>query len=115
MFLLVIFILLAARFEPEGGIPVDLPQASVKETAKVESINLSITAEGRFYLEQEEVERENLTQALLDLRTTLGDPEGRQIVLVVNGDREARHSWVVEALDAASRAHQQKVSIRTRE
>ena len=115
MFLLVIFIMLAARFEPEGGIPVALPQAKAKEAPKVESINLTVTADGRIYLEQQEVKVDELEAAIVAARTAAGDPAGDRIVLVVNGDKDAHHGAIVEALDAAARAHQQKVTIRTRQ
>ncbi len=115
MFLLVIFIMLAARFEPEGGIPVDLPQASAKEAPKVEALNLTVTSEGRIYLEDTEVQVADLEQAIVKAREEAGDPVGDKIVLVIHGDKEAMHGNVVEALDAAARAKQQKVTIRTRQ
>ncbi len=115
MFLLVIFILLAARFEPEGGIPVDLPRAKAKEAPKVESLNLTVTSDGHFFLESEEVPIEDLDKAIVAARTAAGDPEGDKIVLVIHGDKDAHHGTVVEALDAAARAKQQKVTIRTRQ
>lgn len=115
MFLLVIFILLAARFEPEGGIPVDLPQARAKEAPKVESIRLTVTTDGRIYLEDEEVGLGDLENAIIAARSAAGDPNGDRIVLVILGDKDAHHGSIVEALDAAARAKQQKVTIRTRQ
>lgn len=115
MFLLVIFILLAARFEPEGGIPVDLPLAKAKEAPKVKALNLTVTADGRVYLEDKEVKIQDLEAAIVAARTAAGDPKGDSIVLVINGDKDAHHGSVVEALDAAARAKQQKVTIRTRQ
>ena len=115
MFLLVIFILLAARFEPEGGIPVDLPQAKAKEAPKVEALNLTITVDGRIYLEDREVPIDSLEAAIVAARAAAGDPAGERIVLVIHGDKDAHHGSVVEALDAAARAKQQKVTIRTRQ
>ena len=115
MFLLVIFILLAARFEPEGGIPVDLPKAKAKESPKVEALHLTVTVEGRIYLEEQEVKPEDLEAAIVAARTAAGDPTGDRIVLVILGDKDAHHGSIVEALDAAARAKQQKVTIRTRQ
>ena len=114
MFLLVIFIMIAARFEPESGIPVDLPKARAGEARKVESINLTITSDGRVFLERDEVAVEDLERRIVEARTAAGDPDGENIVLVVNGDKDAHHGRVVEALDAAARAKQKKVTIRTR-
>ena len=115
MFLLVIFIMIAARFEPEGGIPVDLPTAKAGEARKVEAINLTVTADGTIYLEQDEVRVEDLERRIIEARTAAGDPAGDNVVLVVNGDKDAHHGMVVEALDAAARAKQKKVTIRTKQ
>ena len=117
MFMLVLFILLAARFEPDSGIPVDLPQAQSqsKEAPRLESMNLTVTADGRVYLEDQEVKIEDLETAIIAARTAAGDPSGERTVLIINGDRSAHHGSVVEALDAAARAKQLKVTIRTRQ
>jgi biopolymer transport protein ExbD len=114
MFLLVIFIMLAARFEPEAGLPVDLPRGGSGGAGRVSSISLTITAAGAFYLEDEEVAPADLERRLVEARIRAGDPEGKDLVLVVNGDRSASHGRVVEALDAAARTGQKKVTIRTR-
>ncbi|MCC8190916.1 MAG: biopolymer transporter ExbD [Planctomycetes bacterium] len=115
MFLLIIFIMLVARFEPDGGIEVDLPTASAGEAKKVDAINLTVTAEGRVYLEQDEIAIDDLERRLIEARTAAGDPDGTEIVLVVHGDKDAHHGRVVEALDAAARARQRKVTIRTKQ
>ncbi|MDR1534704.1 MAG: biopolymer transporter ExbD [Planctomycetota bacterium] len=115
MFLLVVFIMIAARFEPEAGIPVDLPRAGSAEARPPRSISLTITADGTFYLEKEEVAPEDLERRLIELRSAAGDPGGGDVVLVVNGDRSANHGRVVEALDRAARTGQKKVAIRTRQ
>lgn len=115
MFLLVIFIMIAARFEPDGGIPVDLPKASAGEAQKVTAINVSVTADGEIFLEQELVASEDLERRLIEVRTAAGDPEGEEVVLVVHGDKDAHHGRVVEILDAAARTKQKKVTIRTRQ
>lgn len=116
MFLLIVFIMIIARFDTDGGIQVDLPRASSGEAAKAPAfINLTITDDGRIYLEQREVPVDQLEQAIIDARTAAGDPDGNEVVLVVYGDKSAQHGKVVEALDAAARAKQKKVTIRTRE
>ena len=117
MFLLVIFIMIAARFEPDGGIQVDLPQASASsgEAQKPAILSLTVTDDGRIYLEQDEVAVEDLDRRIVEARTALGDPDGNEVVLVVYGDKNAHHGRVVDALDAAARAKQKKVTIRTKQ
>lgn len=118
MFLLVIFIMIAARFEPDGGIPVDLPKASAaeKETRqRPKIINVTVDAEGKVFLEQNEVDVADLERLIVEERTAAGDPEGEEAVLVIYGDKNAVHGRVVEVLDAAARAKQKKVTVRTRQ
>ncbi|MCL2001591.1 MAG: biopolymer transporter ExbD [Planctomycetes bacterium] len=115
MFLLVIFIMIAARFEPESGIAVDLPKARAGEAQKIESINLVITSDGRIFFDMDEVAVEDLERRIVETRTAAGDPDGEDIVLVLHGDKDAQHGRIVEVLDAAARARQKKVTIRTRQ
>lgn len=117
MFLLVIFIMIAARFEPDGGIPVDLPKARSgdSERRRPETIDLTVTLDGKYYLGKELVAPEDLERRIVEVRTAAGDPDGERVVLVVYGDKNATHGRVVEALDAAARTKQKLVTIRTRQ
>jgi biopolymer transport protein ExbD len=117
MFLLVIFIMIAARFEPDSGIAVDLPSASsgAAREEKPKHISLTVTEDGRIFVEQDEVAIDALEDRIVAARTALGDPEGKDVILVVYGDTDASHGMIVRALDAAARVKQQKVTIRTRE
>ncbi len=117
MFLLVIFIMIAARFEPDSGIAVNLPAASsgAAREEKPKHISLTVTEDGRVFVEQDEVAMENLEERIVEARTRLGDPEGKDVILVVYGDTNANHGMIVQALDAAARVKQQKVTIRTRQ
>lgn len=117
MFLLVIFIMIAARFEPDSGIGVDLPSSrgGASRQEKPKTLNLTVTVDGQYYLGDEHIPVERLDAAIESARAALGDPEGKDVVLVIYGDREAHHEQIVEALDAASRARHQKVIIRTKQ
>ncbi|MDR1611241.1 MAG: biopolymer transporter ExbD [Planctomycetota bacterium] len=115
MFLLVIFIMIAARFESEGGIPVDLPAASSKVVPRVETLTLTIAVDGAVFLGDEAVDIADLDAKIAAARTAAGDPDGERIVLVIKGDKDAQHGRIVQALDAATRAGQRRVTIRTRE
>lgn len=114
MFLLVIFIMIVARFDPEGGIPVNLPTARSSGAAKADLIHVTVTDAGKVFLGDNEVPVEDLDRRLVEARTALGDPDGNETVLVVHGDKDALHGKVVEVMDAAARAKQKKVTIRTR-
>ena len=116
MFLLVVFIMVVARFEPGSGIEVDLPKARTGASQeKPENIGVTVTADGKIFMDKEEVAPEDLERRIVEARTAAGDPEGKDVVLVVYGDKDAHHGRVVEVLDAAARTKQQKVTIRTRQ
>jgi biopolymer transport protein ExbD len=117
MFLLVIFIMIAARFEPDSGIAVDLPSASAgaARDERPKHIAVTVTADGRIHMGQDEISMDSLEERIVAVRTEMGDPEGREVILVVYGDKEANHGEIVQVLDAAARVKQQKVMIRTRQ
>ncbi len=80
--LLLIFFLLTSNFIPQFGIQVNLPQAESSAPMENTYLNVAITAEGRFYVEQQPVPRENLLTEIQRVR-------GERSVLVLRADREA--------------------------
>ena len=80
--LLLIFFLLTSNFIPQFGIQVNLPQAESSAPMETTYLNVAITAEGRFYVEQQPVARENLL-------TEVQAVKGERTVLVLRADKEA--------------------------
>jgi len=109
LFLLVIFVLLAAKFEPEAGIHVDLPKGKSREVDKNQPIQLMISPEGAFFLGKDPVAPEALTQAIRAARDGKDDP-----VLMIFADRRVAWEKVVQATDAAKDAGQQKINFKIR-
>ncbi len=99
MFLLVIFIMIAARFEPDSGIAVDLPSASsgAAREERPKRISLTVTAEGRVFIEQDEIALDSLEERIVAARTALGDPEGTEVILIIYGDKEANHGEIARS------------------
>ncbi len=80
--LLLIFFLLTSSFIPQFGIQVNLPQADAAARTDARYINVTITNDARFFVEQRQVTRDNLLEAI---RNALGD----RTALVLRADKEA--------------------------
>ena len=83
--LLLIFFLLTSNFIPQFGIKVNLPESDTAAPAEAQYISVAITEEGRFYVDQEEVAREDLLRVLREAKQTTARP-----ALVLRADQQAR-------------------------
>ncbi len=117
MFLLIIFIMIAARFEPDAGIAVDLPMAGAVrqgERAKPERITVTVDVDGTVYLGQDEIASvDDLERRIAEARANAANPAA--LVLEIYGDRVSQYGRIVEVMDAAQRAKQQQILIRTKQ
>jgi biopolymer transport protein ExbD len=80
--LLLIFFLLTSNFIPQFGIQVNLPQAESSAPMESQYLNVAITSEGRFYVDQTPVNRENLLSEIQSVRGDRG-------TLVLRADKDA--------------------------
>lgn len=74
VFLLLIFFLLTSSFIPQFGIQVNLPRTSTSAPTDTQYVTVVITSEGTFYVDQNQVQRDQLLpviQASLNGRTSL--------------------------------------------
>lgn len=107
VFLLVIFLMLAAKFEPEGGIGVDLPKGQSAEVPKERVFDLVIVHDGTMYLNKETVVLDDLAAHIQAKRKELGDP-----VLVIRADKAVPWERIVAVTDVAKQAGQGKVNFK---
>ncbi len=107
LFLLVIFVLLSAKFEPDAGIRVDLPQGKSRETVQNEPVTLKVTQDGTIFFEKTETSLEALPEAIRKMRTDKSDP-----VLVIEADKRVEWERVVQVTDAAKTAGQAKINFK---
>jgi biopolymer transport protein ExbD len=80
--LLLIFFLLTSSFIPQFGIQVNLPQAETSAPMDQQYVSVAITDDGRFYINQDQVPREGLLDALRDAK-------GDRTALVLRADEQA--------------------------
>ncbi len=82
VFLLLIFFLLTSSFIPQFGIQVNLPQANASAPMESQYVNVSITDDGRFFVDREQVPKEGLLNAIRD-------KIGNRTALVLRADENA--------------------------
>ncbi len=82
VFLLLIFFLLTSSFIPQFGIQVNLPQANAAAPMEAQYVNVSITDDGRFFVEGKQVPKEELLNAIRDAM-------GARTALVLRADEDA--------------------------
>ncbi len=107
--LLVFFIFSVFAMTVQEGIIVDLPTAATAGSLKPQSpVILSLTKEGRLFLNQEPVTLEALTAGLRAQAV-----QSPQMRVTINADAQVSHGRVVSVLDAVRQAGLQRVSFQT--
>ena len=97
VFLLLIFFMIASTLVTTNAIDILLPTASGK-TENKKSISVSIQKNLAFYIDQKEVELENLESELLKLLRNETAP-----ALVLRAEKSVPVDYVVKVMDIANR------------
>ncbi len=99
------------------SIKVDIPQANVIEVELEQSIPVSITGEGKVYIQDEEMpDLQLVTQKIKELQEKYAvennDPElkGEQLT-VIRGDKSIEWGKVLEVLDAVKKGGAKRVAL----
>lgn len=101
--LLLVFFMVSTSFTRESEIKIELPQSTdtVAAVARDEPIEITVTAQGSYFIDQQELlnnRPETLRRALIRL---YGDDRERAIT--IRADARATHQAVVTAMDVAGR------------
>ena len=112
VFILLIFFMVSTTFQKESEIKIELPEASADPVEeKKDVLELVIDAEGRYFIDQQQVvntELDTLKKAIskfLDDRTS--------IPVVIRADRRTPYESVVRAMDATSQLGLVQMSLAT--
>ncbi len=109
MFLLVIFFAVSTTFRVYSGLSVNLPRAQSERIAEdKKTMKAVLTQAGEFYLDDEEVARDDLFQTLRRLQR-----KSKVSLFVLEADKDARHGQAVELMDAARQAGIPRLAIAT--
>ena len=99
VFLLLIFFMVSTTFKQEFEVGIDLPQASSDSKIQEKTLEISIDAEGRFFVNRLQVVNTQLATLKRALQKEAGD--SRKIPIVISADGKTPHQAVITAMDAA--------------
>lgn len=109
VFQLIIFFMLSSSFILQPGIKVDLPSTHSTKAEKTSGMSVIIRSDGRIFLEDHEVRKSQLKQALFEeKRKRTSD------FLVIKADQRARHGLVVEVMAIAKEVGISRIAIATK-
>ena len=100
VFLLLIFFMVSTTFERDTEISLELPEAS-GEPLQTERlvVEISIDAEGRYYINQQELINTQIDTLKRGIQQAMGDEQRPQVI--ISADRQTPHQAVISAMDAA--------------
>jgi biopolymer transport protein ExbD len=114
VFMLLIFFMVTTTFTRDSGLQIELPTADAEQTeAKPDTIEITIDAEGRYYVNQQALVNTHLDTLKRAIEQTAG--ERRDTPLVISADARTPHQAVVSAMDAAAQLGFVRITFATRQ
>ncbi len=112
VFILLIFFMVSTTFQKESEIKIELPEASADPVEEKEDVlELVIDAEGRYFIDQQQVVNTELVTLKKAISKFLG--ERTSIPVVIRADRRTPYESVVRAMDATSQLGLVQMSLAT--
>lgn len=105
-FLLVFFMISTLSMARFTGVQVNLPKAASESQTPAESAAVTLTKDGRLYVNKEPVAPGALRQSLQPLLA-----KNTELLVIVNADDAVPHGQVVQIMDEARQAGVTKLSI----
>jgi biopolymer transport protein ExbD len=105
-FLLVFFMVSTLSMTVNRALPVQLPTAATSQREVGENIDLTVTQDGELFLNREPIALQDLGR-----RVQAALAADAQRAVIINADGQARHSAVVEVLDALRGAGVSRLAI----
>ncbi|MDO9575129.1 MAG: biopolymer transporter ExbD [bacterium] len=109
VFLLLIFFMLSSHFVTQPGIKITLPAAITAKLHPEEDIVISITRDNNLYLNEEEVDLDNLLDRL---REKIEDSVKK--IVIIKADEKIDLGLAVKVMDIARQAEAEGLVISTR-
>jgi biopolymer transport protein ExbD len=105
-FLLVFFMTSTLSMAHYSGLAVNLPKAATGQQPANESAAVTITRDGKVFIDKQEVSRENVRSTLQQRLAEKPD-----LLVLINSDEHVEHGVVVDIMDAARQAGVAKMAI----
>jgi len=103
-----IYFMLTSSFIMQPGIKIKLPTATTTEKIEKREIFVSVSKEGIIFFKERCVSIDELEKLLLKERKKNGN-----LIIVIKGDREAKHGDIVRVMDIARKTGIEKIAIAT--
>ena len=108
VFLLLIFFMVTTVFRQPYSLQVELPEAGQSHEVEEKKLVASISADGRMEINRHPVTLANLAEVLRREKESTGS-----LTLVVRTDKETKHRYLLELLEAAKLAGIEKIPLAT--
>jgi len=109
-FLLVFFMVATLSMTIQRGLQVNLPQAATGLDEIRQITSLTLTKDGKIYVDKEEVD--SVSDAVARLRRS--EEKGKEAAVVINADRAVEHGRVVDLMDAVKQAGITRIAVAVR-
>lgn len=100
IFLLLIFFMITSSAISQSAIDVNLPKAEAQNPSITDPATVTITAEGKYFVNDLETPKEKLEQSVMNLVDGLPNPS-----FTIKADGNSKHKDVVFAMAIAEKHH----------
>ena len=107
-FLLVFFMMSMLTMVTQKTIALNLPKTTVAKVDTTKTVPVSVTKDGKIYVEQDQVRLEELSARLSTMKT--GD---EKLTVVLRGDTDVNYGAVVSVMDVIRLSGIERVSMAT--
>jgi len=109
-FLLVFFMVATLSMTLQKGISVNLPHAATARDEIREVVALTLTKEGKLYVDKEEVP--SVAEASARLSSQIA--QGKEVSVVIYADRAVEHGRVIDLMDGVRTAGVGRIAVAVR-
>ena len=109
-FLLVFFMVATLSMTIQKGIAVNLPHAATARDEIREVVALTLTKEGKLYVDKEEVP--SVAEASARLSSQIA--QGKEVSVVIYADRAVEHGRVIDLMDGVRSAGVGRIAVAVR-
>jgi len=106
--ILAFFIISTLFLTRSQGLPVDLPQATTAQQQSETEVTVTMQADGKIALNQEEISLENLVPEVTKISQT-----AQETLVIVKADKAVTHGDVVNVMDRLRQVEGVKLAIAT--
>ncbi len=107
MLVLLAIVLTTSTFVAKGIIPLELPKGSTKEMTKDKCVTISIKKDGKFYLDQRELTKEELERQLSFMK--------KKSNILIRCDKNSKFQSFVTVMEELKSLNYENISIVTKE